>query len=92
MGTKRPVASLGKVDLMPSPFYPASVEFFQLHGGMFSLMQALAIPSSRVHNTKTYFTIESISVLAASLRQACRDVASGADRHRDITFIQNAGS
>ena len=37
---------------MPSPFYPASVVLFQLHGGMVSYMQALATPSSTVHNTK----------------------------------------
>ena len=49
MGTifqvKRPVDS-------PSPFYPASVVLFQLHGGMVSHMQVLATPSSIVHNTK----------------------------------------
>ena len=37
---------------MPSPFYPVSVVFFQLHGGMVRLMQVLATPSSTVHNTK----------------------------------------
>ena len=48
---------------MPSPFYPASVVFFQLHGGMVSLMQALAMPSSTVHSTKYLDTYhESISV------------------------------
>ena len=55
LDTKRPVASLGKGDLlgnMPSPFYPASVVFFQLHGGMVIHLQALATPSSTVHNTK----------------------------------------
>ena len=65
-----PLASLGKGDLiiyMPSPFYPASILFFQLHGGMVSLMQALATPSSTVHNTKYLDTYhESISSLAAS--------------------------
>ena len=60
---------------MPSPFYSASVVLFQLHGGMVSHMQALATPSSTVHIT-WILTTESISVLAA-----CRDVASGADRH-----------
>ena len=52
---------------MPSPFYPAGVVFFQLHGGMVSLIQALATLSSTVHNTKDLDTYhESISVLAAS--------------------------
>ena len=64
-----PLASLGKGDLlgiMPSPFYPASILFLQLHGGMVSLMQALATPST-VHNTKYLDTYnESISGLAAS--------------------------
>ena len=48
---------------MPSPFYSVSVVFFQLHGGMVSHMQALATPSSTVHNTEI-LTTESISVLA----------------------------
>ena len=51
LDTKRPVASLGKGDLlgnMPSPLYTASVVLFQLHGGM----RALATPSSNVYNTK----------------------------------------
>ena len=66
---------------MPSPFYSASVVFFQLHGGMVSHMQALATPSSTVHNT-WILTTESISVLAAcSGDSESRDVASGADRH-----------
>ena len=51
---------------MPSPLYPASVVFFQLHGGMVSLMQALATPTSTVHNTKYLDTYsDSISVMAA---------------------------
>ena len=37
---------------MSSPFYPASVVLFQLHGGMVNHMQVLAIPSSTVNNTK----------------------------------------
>ena len=48
----------------PSPFYSASVVLFQLHEGMVSHMQALATPSSTVHNT-WILTTESISVLAA---------------------------
>ena len=75
---------------MPAPFYPASVVLFQLHGGMVSLMQALATPSSTVHNTKYLDTY--INFGCFFLRQRFRDVASGADRHLDITFIQNAGS
>ena len=52
---------------MPSAFYPASIVFFQLHGVIVSLMQALAAPSSTVHNTKYLDTYhESISDLAAS--------------------------
>ena len=42
----------GFVRYMPSPFYPASVVLFQLHGGMVSHMQVLATPSSTVHNAK----------------------------------------
>ena len=36
---------------MPSPYYPASVMLFHIHGGIVSHMQALA-PSLNVHNTK----------------------------------------
>ena len=51
---------------MLSPLYIASVVFFKLHGGMVSLMQALATPSTIVHNTKYLDTYhESISVMAA---------------------------
>ena len=53
---------------MPSPFYSASVELFQLHGGIVSHMQALVKPSSTVHKLNTWIlTTESISVLAAVL-------------------------
>ena len=45
LDTKRPVVS-------PSPFYPASVVLFQLHGGMVSHMQVIPTPSSTVLNTK----------------------------------------
>ena len=41
----------GFIRYMPSPSYPASILFFQLHGGMVSLMQALATPFSTIHNT-----------------------------------------
>ena len=60
------MSALGKGILryMPSPFYSASVLLFQLHVGMVSHMQALATPSSTVHNT-WILTTESISVLAA---------------------------
>ena len=62
--TKRPVASLVYAI---SLLYPASVVLFQLHGGMVSHMQALAIPSLTVHNTKyLILSTESILVLAAS--------------------------
>ena len=43
---------MGFVTYMPSPFYPGSLVFFQIHGGMVSLMQALATPTSTVHNIK----------------------------------------
>ena len=44
LDTKRPVASLGRGDLLIChPYYPASVVLFQLHGGMFSHMQAFII-------------------------------------------------
>ena len=56
---------------MPFPFYYASVVLFQLHRGMVSHMQALATPSSNVHNT-WILTTESISVLAAYW-QRCRE-------------------
>ena len=57
----------GFIRYMPSPFYPASILFFQLHGGMVSRIQALPTPSSTVHNTKYLDTYhESISGLAAS--------------------------
>ena len=49
---------------MPSPLYSANVVLFQLCGGMVSHMQALATPSSTVHNTWILIT-QSISVLAA---------------------------
>ena len=42
----------GFLRYMPFPFYSASVVLFQLHGDMVSHMQALATPSSTVHNTK----------------------------------------
>ena len=58
----------GFIRYMPSPFYPAGIVFFQLHGGMVSLTQALATPSSTVHTSIKYLDSyhESISVLAAS--------------------------
>ena len=49
---------------MPSPFYSASIVLFQLHGGMVSHNEALATPSSTIHNT-WILTTESISVLGA---------------------------
>ena len=55
-------ASLGKGFslVIPSPFYPASLVFFQLYVGMISHMEALATLSST-----WILTTESISVLAA---------------------------
>ena len=88
LDTKRPVASLVKGGLlyryMPSPFYPSSVVFFQLHGGMVSHMQELG-----VHNTKYLdpYLWNHTSFSCLFLRQWCRDVASGADRHLDIGLL-----
>ena len=49
---------------MPSPFYPASILFFQLHGGH---GQSYASISHTIHNTKYLNTYhKSISGLAAS--------------------------
>ena len=81
LDTKRPIAS-------PSPFYPASVVLFQLHGGMVSHMQVLPTPSSTVHNTKYLdpYHWKHISFRCLLLRQWCRDVASSTDRYLDITF------
>ena len=57
----------GFIRYMSSPFYPACILFFQLNGGMVSLMQALATTSSMVHNTEYLDTYhESITGLAAS--------------------------
>ena len=58
---------------------------FQLHGGMVSRMQVLATPSSIVHNTKYLdpYHWKHISSSCFFLRQWCRDVASGMDRHPD---------
>ena len=36
---------------MPSPYYPASVVLFQLHGGMVSHTQVLATPHFSPHST-----------------------------------------
>ena len=72
----------GFLRYMPSPFYSASVVLFQLHGGMVSHMQALATPSC-THYLDTYHW-KHISFGCLFLRQWCRDVASGADRHLDI--------
>ena len=51
MDTKRPFER-EFVRYVPSPFYPASVVLFQLHGGMVSHMQVLVTHSSTVHSTK----------------------------------------
>ena len=56
--------------------------------GAWSVIQVLPTPSSTVHNTKYLDPYHSnhISFSWLFLRQWCRDVASGADRHLDITF------
>ena len=96
LDTKGPVANLvkGIVKYMPSPFYPASAVLFQLHGGMVSHMQVSATLPSTVHNTKYLdpYLRNHISFSCLFLKQWCRDVASGADRHLDITLISVAGS
>ena len=51
---------------MPSPFYPASVVLFQLHGGMVSHMQVLATLSSSVHNTKYLDVYDLNYIISAS--------------------------
>ena len=88
--TKRPVPALGRGFLryMPSPFCPVSVVLFQLHGGMVCNMPVIATPSSTVNNTKYLDPCHKnhISFSSLFLRQLCRDVVSGADRHLDITF------
>ena len=60
----------------------------QLHVDMVSYMQVLATPSSSVNNTKYLdpYHRNHISFSYLFLRQYCRDVASGTDRHLDITF------
>ena len=58
---------------------------------MVSHMQIVATPSSTVHNNKYFDPYHSkhISFSCLFLRQWCRDVASGTDRHLDITFISD---
>ena len=63
LDTKRPVTT-------PSPFYPASVVLFQLHGGIVNHMQVFPTPSSTVHNTK-YLDPYHISFSCLFLRQWC---------------------
>ena len=91
LDTKSLVASLGKgfVRYIPSPFYPASVMLFQLHGGIVSHMHVLATPFSTVHSTKYLdpYHWSHIRFSCLLLRQWCRDVASGIDRHPDKTEI-----
>ena len=71
---------------MPSPFYPSRVVLFQLHGGMVNHMQVLNTHFSIVHITKylDLYLWNHTSCSCLFLRQWCRDVASGADRHLDI--------
>ena len=55
-----PLVNLGKGDLLGiCHLLSISILFFQLHGGMVSFMQALATPSSTVHNTK-YLDIKAV--------------------------------
>ena len=90
---------------MPSPFYPASVVFFQLHGGhgqsyasisytllnceyldpyhIATLFQLYLIVNTWI---LIYYHWSHISFSCLFLTQCCRDVASGADKHLDITF------
>ena len=85
LDTKNLVASLGKRDLLSICH---CVVLFQLHGGIVSHMQVLATLSSTVHKTKNLgpYHWSHIRFSCLFLRQWCGDVASGVDRHLDITF------
>ena len=91
LDTKRPVASLGKGDLL------GICHLLSIHG------KCSTFPASWVHgqshycishtllNCEQYQILRSlpqnhISFSCLFLRQWCSDVASGADRHLDITF------
>ena len=67
-----------------TPFYTAIVVLFQAFPGSW----VLATPSSTVHKTKYLdpYHWSHISFSCLFLRQWCRDVTSGADRHLVITF------
>ena len=73
----------------PSPFYTVSVVLFQRDECVVSHMQMLTTPLLREQNIKYSYcwiiTSESISYSCLFLRQSCRDVASGIDRHPDST-------
>ena len=75
LGTKRPVAS-------PSHFCPASVVLFQLNGGhgqSYGLATDLLVSNA-------WIQLKIVKYWQWFWRQWWRDVASGADRHLDITF------
>ena len=61
---------------------------FQAFPGIISHMLVLVTPSLTVHNTKYLdpYHWSHISFRWLFLRQWCRDVASGTDKHLDITF------
>ena len=71
----------GFVRFMPFPIYPSNLVLFQLHGGMVSHMQVLAMHHNTIYLDPYLWNHTSFSCLF--LRQWCRDVASGADRHLD---------
>ena len=56
----RPVVSLGFIGCMPSRFYPASVVFFQLHGGMVSIKARKVIVDFNFDALYRYVSIESL--------------------------------
>ena len=68
--------------------YSSFPGFSSFMGGIISHMLVLATPFSTVHNSKYLdpYHWSHISFSCLFLRQWCRDVASGADRHLDITF------
>ena len=69
----------------------ASVVLLKLHGCVVSHMPVLATTLLSVHNINTHFAgplqLKEFNFSNLFLRQWCRDVASGIDRHPDRTEI-----
>ena len=94
LNINRPIVNLaeGVVMYMQSPFYIASVVLLKLHGCVVSHMQVLATTILSVNNLlNTHFAgplqLKEFIFSYLFLRQWCRDVASGIDRHPDRTEI-----